>query len=60
MYFDSPKFDFSAAKVQLVASRPKPSSGQEAELYGQLKLKRVVRDWVFKGRKAIPPLMFEV
>ncbi|KAJ7219705.1 tyrosyl-DNA phosphodiesterase-domain-containing protein [Mycena haematopus] len=56
-------FDFSAAKVYLVTSRPGSFSGDEAKQYGQLRLRDVVRRKIFKRySEANPPpeMEFEI
>ncbi|KAJ7349815.1 tyrosyl-DNA phosphodiesterase-domain-containing protein [Mycena albidolilacea] len=56
-------FDFSAAKVYLVTSKPGTFSKDRASDYGQLKLRDIVRRKIFKKfSKANPPpkLSFEI
>ncbi|KAJ6511854.1 hypothetical protein DFH09DRAFT_1100151 [Mycena vulgaris] len=55
-----PVFDFSAAKVYLVTSRPGSYSGENASKYGQLRLRRVVRNKILKYFPEVPKMAFEV
>ncbi|KAF7367011.1 Phospholipase D/nuclease [Mycena sanguinolenta] len=62
-YMKPGRFDFSAAKVYLVTSRPGSFSGKAANWYGQLRLRDVVRHEILKAySKANPPpkMAFEV
>ncbi|KAJ7654071.1 tyrosyl-DNA phosphodiesterase-domain-containing protein [Mycena polygramma] len=55
-------FDFSAAKVYLVTSKPGSYSKKEAVEYGQLKLRRVVRNKILKHYtdENLPKMSFEI
>ncbi|KAJ7686930.1 tyrosyl-DNA phosphodiesterase-domain-containing protein [Mycena rosella] len=54
-------FDFSAAKVYLVTSKPGNYSGEDARKYGQLRLRHVVRNKILKCyEEEVPKMMFEV
>ncbi|KAF8188842.1 tyrosyl-DNA phosphodiesterase-domain-containing protein [Mycena galopus ATCC 62051] len=63
LYLKPGVFDFSAAKVYLVTSKPGRFSGEEAYQYGQLRLRDVVSRKIFKGYSTDnpPPQMeFEI
>ncbi|KAJ7450635.1 tyrosyl-DNA phosphodiesterase I [Mycena latifolia] len=53
-------FDFSAAKVFLVTSKPGSFSGEDASKYGQLRLRRVVSDEILEDYEEVPKMTFEV
>ncbi|KAJ6470969.1 tyrosyl-DNA phosphodiesterase I [Mycena sanguinolenta] len=62
-YMKSGRYDFSAAKVHLVTSRPGSWSGEDANEYGQLRLRYVVgREILASYSKANrpPKMAFEV
>ncbi|KAJ7432396.1 tyrosyl-DNA phosphodiesterase-domain-containing protein [Mycena latifolia] len=56
----APVFDFSAAKVYIVSSKPGSYSGDEASKYGQLRLRRIVRNKILKYYTEAPRMTFEV
>ncbi|KAJ6577601.1 tyrosyl-DNA phosphodiesterase-domain-containing protein [Mycena capillaripes] len=62
MYLKPGIFDFSGAKVYLVTSKPGSYSGKEATEYGQLKLRRVVRNKILKSYTDtnLPKMTFEI
>ncbi|KAJ7096868.1 hypothetical protein C8R44DRAFT_889466 [Mycena epipterygia] len=60
MYLKTPVFDFSAAKAYLVTSKPGTASKDDAEQYGQLRLRRIVRDKILKHFTEVPKMVFEV
>ncbi|KAF7366991.1 Phospholipase D/nuclease [Mycena sanguinolenta] len=62
-YMKPGRFDFSAAKVHLVTSRPGSFSGEEANWYGQLRLRDVVRREIlasYSKDNSPPKMAFEV
>ncbi|KAF7367003.1 Peptide hydrolase [Mycena sanguinolenta] len=63
MYLEPDVFDFSAAKGHLVTSRPGSWSGTDANEYGQLRLRHVVRRKVLKDysdTNPLPRMAFEI
>ncbi|KAJ7291566.1 tyrosyl-DNA phosphodiesterase-domain-containing protein [Mycena rebaudengoi] len=62
-YFAVGLHDFSSAKVYLVTSKRGSFSGRQAELYGQLRLSRIISRKIlrkFKTDAEIPKMTFEV
>ncbi|KAF7343157.1 Phospholipase D/nuclease [Mycena venus] len=63
-YLKAGVFDFSAAKVRLVTSKPGSFSGDQADEYGQLRLRKVVRNILKKrygkDKDKVPPMTFEI
>ncbi|KAJ7120179.1 tyrosyl-DNA phosphodiesterase-domain-containing protein [Mycena epipterygia] len=60
MYLTTSTFDFSAAKVHLVTSKPGSFSGAKAENYGQLRLRCIIRDEILSDFTVLPKMNFEV
>lgn len=60
MYLTTSTFDFSAAKVHLVTSKPGSFSGAKAENYGQLRLRAIIRDEILSDFTTLPEMNFEV
>ncbi|KAJ7500760.1 tyrosyl-DNA phosphodiesterase-domain-containing protein [Mycena galericulata] len=62
MYLETPVFDFSAVKVHLVTSVPGSFSKERATAYGQLALRRIVRDNILQDytEDTLPKMEFEV
>ncbi|KAJ7664871.1 tyrosyl-DNA phosphodiesterase-domain-containing protein [Mycena rosella] len=60
MQLRAPVFDFSAAKVYIISSKPGSHSGADARSYGQLRLRDVVRKNILRNSTKDPKLTFEV
>ncbi|KAJ7116107.1 tyrosyl-DNA phosphodiesterase-domain-containing protein [Mycena crocata] len=62
LYLKKRSFDFSEAKVYLVTSKPGSFSEEQADKYGQLRLRKIVRNKILKRYSAdkIPDMAFEV
>jgi hypothetical protein len=62
IYLTPGVFDFSAAKVYLVTSKPGSYCGDEATEYGQLRLRRIVRKKILKNytEANLPKMSFEM
>ncbi|KAJ7913002.1 tyrosyl-DNA phosphodiesterase-domain-containing protein [Mycena leptocephala] len=62
IYLTPGVFDFSAAKVYLVTSKPGSYCGDEATEYGQLRLRRIVRKKILKNytEANLPKMSFEI